>query len=365
MPDHTAASNLRDFDAVVVGAGFAGLYALYRLRGMGLSVQVYERGSGVGGTWYWNRYPGARCDVESMEYFYQFSDALQQDWEWTKRYATQPEILDYANHVADRFDLRRNIRFDTRVESAVYDEDARRWRIGTDSDGSVSARFVVMATGCLSSLNRPEFPGLAELLCPSTVIGCKRLCVDTGYYATFNRPNVTLVDVSERSIERFTPGGLVTGGREYAFDSVVFATGFDAMTGALLGIDIRGRGELGPGRQRGRQRDAVPEMQLLVSGRQRAGQATGVHALHRLSRLCREMRSGRRGRLRGVPSGSILKAVRFRVSGCSSLNRTSGLRYEGVRPSTASRLRSTPFISLTESSVNGPSPRRPRSRVRG
>src|SRR5882672_6660464 len=103
------------FDAVIVGAGFAGMYMLHRLRGMGFSVRVFEAGSGVGGTWYWNRYPGARCDVESMQYSYQFSDELQQEWEWTERYATQPEILDYANHVADRFDLRRDIEFDTRV----------------------------------------------------------------------------------------------------------------------------------------------------------------------------------------------------------------------------------------------------------
>ena len=110
------------FDAVIVGAGFAGMYMLHRLRGMGLSVRVFEAGSGVGGTWYWNRYPGARCDVESIRYSYQFSEELQQEWVWSERYAPQPEILRYVNHVADRFDLRRDIEFNTRVHSATFDE---------------------------------------------------------------------------------------------------------------------------------------------------------------------------------------------------------------------------------------------------
>ena len=404
MSRHAAGPEPVEFDAVVVGAGFAGLYALHRLRGMGLSVRVYERGGDVGGTWYWNRYPGARCDVESMEYSYQFSPALQQEWRWTERYATQPEILDYANHVADRFDLRRDIRFDTRVESAFYDEAASRWRVRTNQGEADSARFLIMATGCLSVFNQPRFPGLedfagatfctgqwphegvdfsgkrvgvigtgssaiqsipiiagqalqltvfqrtpnysvpahnraldpvlereikagyaefragnrgrnvgfgsryllwedsaleaseaqrqeryeecwetgglmfisafgdllldaeanataaefvrnkireivdnpetADLLCPDNAIACKRLCVDSGYFAAFNRPNVTLVDISESAIERFTAEGLVAGGREYPLDSAVFATGFDAMTGALFSIDIRGRNGL-------------------------------------------------------------------------------------------------------------------------
>ena len=148
------------FDAVIVGAGFAGLYMLHRLRNLGFSVRVYEAGSGVGGTWYWNRYPGARCDVESVQYSYQFSDALQQEWEWTERYATQPEILRYAEHVADRFDLRRDIQFDTRVSAAVFDEARRRWTIALADGAWVSARFCIMATGCLSSTNTPKFPGL-------------------------------------------------------------------------------------------------------------------------------------------------------------------------------------------------------------
>src|SRR5882672_3902673 len=127
------------FDAVIVGAGFAGMYMLYRLRGMGFSVRVFEAGSGVGGTWYWNRYPGARCDVESMQYSYQFSDELQQEWEWTERYATQPEILDYANHVADRFDLRRDVQFDTRVYSAIFDEAENRWVLEVGNSERVAA----------------------------------------------------------------------------------------------------------------------------------------------------------------------------------------------------------------------------------
>jgi cyclohexanone monooxygenase len=390
----------RNFDAVIVGAGFAGLYMLHRLRGMGFSAQAFEAASGVGGTWYWNRYPGARCDIESMQYSYQFSDALQQEWEWTERYATQPEILRYANHVADRFDLRRDIRFDTRVSAATFDEAAGRWTIDTGDGERVTARVCVMATGCLSAPNTPKFRGLdafqgeryhtgrwpheevdfsgkrvgvigtgstaiqaipviaqqaehlfvfqrtphytvparnaalnpevqkaikadyagmrkrakqmpngvdfgynemsaleatpeerqreyearwarggvafmgafadllvnqaandtaaefvhgkiretvrdpnvAQALSPRYIIGCKRLCVDTGYWEAFNRSNVDLVDVSRTPIEEITRRGIRANGREYRLDAIVFATGFDAMTGALLRIDIRGRG---------------------------------------------------------------------------------------------------------------------------
>src|SRR5215204_2614763 len=149
-----------DFDAVIVGAGFAGLYMLYRLRSLGLSARVYEAGGGIGGTWYWNRYPGARCDVESMDYSYSFSDELQQEWRWTERYAAQPEILGYINHVADRFDLRRDIQLETRVTAARFDERASRWQIETDRGDQVSARFCIMATGCLSSAQIPALPGL-------------------------------------------------------------------------------------------------------------------------------------------------------------------------------------------------------------
>src|SRR5256885_2529671 len=129
-----------EFDAVVVGAGFAGMAMLHRLRQSGFSARAFEAGGGVGGTWYWNRYPGARCDVESMEYSYQFSEELQQEWQWTERYAAQPEILRYANHVAEKFDLRRDIQFDTRVTAARIDETAGRWRIKTGNGGQISAR---------------------------------------------------------------------------------------------------------------------------------------------------------------------------------------------------------------------------------
>src|SRR2546428_534069 len=150
----------RELDAVVVGAGFAGLYTLHRLRGLGLTARVFEAGDDIGGTWYWNRYPGARCDVESMDYSYSFSDELQQHWTWTERYASQPEILRYIHHVAERFDLRRDIQCSTRVTSAVFDEASRRWEVDTDRGDRVSARFCIMATGCLSTAQVPRFKGL-------------------------------------------------------------------------------------------------------------------------------------------------------------------------------------------------------------
>jgi len=392
----------QSFDVVIVGAGFSGLYGLHRLRALGFSVRVYEAGEGVGGTWFWNRYPGARVDVESMEYCYSFSPELADEWEWSERYASQPELLRYLNHVADRFDLRRDIQLETRITAATFDEAAMRWRLSTNRGEAISARFVVMATGCLSIPKTPEFPGVeafkgdvystsnwpmdgvdltgkrvgvigtgssaiqaipviaaqakhltvfqrtpnfsmpsnngpidpvvaedwrinrvqyknearasgfgirmvdattiaafdvseeerrktyeerwgiggfaivgayadllaskpandtavafvgekirsivkdpavAELLTPKTYpIATKRLCVDTGYYATFNRPNVSLVDVSKAPVEEITASGLRTGGKDYEFDVIVFAIGFDAMTGALTGIDIKGRG---------------------------------------------------------------------------------------------------------------------------
>src|SRR3990170_2586121 len=149
-----------DFDAVVIGAGFGGMYMLHRLRLKGFKVRVFEAGKGVGGTWYWNRYPGARCDVESVQYSYQFSPELQQEWEWTERYGTQPEILRYVNHVADRFDLRRDIRFETRVTEATFDEAANRWTVRTDKGDVVTARFCIMAAGNLSTPRVPDWPGL-------------------------------------------------------------------------------------------------------------------------------------------------------------------------------------------------------------
>jgi cyclohexanone monooxygenase len=398
----TTSSSTTELDAVIVGAGFSGLYMLHKLRGLGLRARVFEAGDGVGGTWFWNRYPGARCDVESMEYSFKFDEALQQEWVWSERYSEQPEIMRYLNHVADRFDLRRDIAFETRVTRAHFDDRAGRWRVETDRGDRVSATFCIMATGCLSSTNTPKFPGLdsfagrvfhtgqwphepvdftgrrvgiigtgssaiqaipivakqarhlfvfqrtanfsvparngpldpetqtqikarygelrrlgsqmpfgfdvqfndksalevspaerqaeferrwthgglpflgcysdllfskeanetaaefirgkireivkdpevAALLTPTAndVVGCKRLCSDTGYFETFNRPNVTLVDVRSAPIEAITPKGLRTAKREYAFDDLILATGFDAMTGSLVRIDIRGVG---------------------------------------------------------------------------------------------------------------------------
>lgn len=397
----TGSEPVSHLDAVIVGAGFAGLYMLYRLRQLGLSVRVYEAGSGVGGTWFWNRYPGARCDIQSMDYSYSFSDELQQEWKWSERYATQPEILRYLDHVADRFELRRDIQLRTRVNAAVFNEATNRWAIQTGDGAGVSARFLIMATGVLSATRVPDFKGLetfqgkwlhtsrwphegvdftgqrvgvigtgssgvqvipaiaeqaaqlfvfqrtpsfsvpaqnapldpayearmkasypeyrrkaretragvilevnpksalevspeerereysarweqggtgflatfsdvmrsreanetaaefvrsriratvrdpavAEALSPRDYpLGTKRICVDTGYYATFNRDNVTLVDLRASPLEEITPRGLRTHRAEYELDSLVLATGFDAMTGALVNIDLRGRG---------------------------------------------------------------------------------------------------------------------------
>ncbi len=401
MPDtHAQPEAAETFDAIVVGAGLGGLYALHRLRGLGLRVRVYEAGSGVGGTWFWNRYPGARCDVESLEYSYSFSPELEQEWHWPERYGTQPEILRYINHVADRFDLRRDIRLDTRVRSATFDRGTNLWTVRTERGEVATARYCIMASGNLSTPRVPDFPGLdrfqgkwyhtglwpnepvdfagqvvgvigtgssgvqmipiiarqakhlyvfqrtanfslparngamdparershkaeyrarraaahhtpfgiaghppptqsaldaapadrdaayerkwqeggsisflyaytdllvnkesndtasefvrekiratvkdpavAELLAPKDhPIGTKRLCLDTEYYETYNRDNVTLVDARADPIAEITAAGLRTQSRDYALDAIAFATGFDAMTGALREIDIR------------------------------------------------------------------------------------------------------------------------------
>ena len=153
-------SRVMELDALIVGAGFAGMYMLYRLRALGLKVLAVDEATGVGGTWYWNRYPGARCDVESMEYSYSFSEELQQEWEWSDRYSVQPEILEYANHVADRFDLRKDIRFNEKVLSAEYVENSRMWELETDTGNKYTSRYCVMATGSLSSINKPKFKGI-------------------------------------------------------------------------------------------------------------------------------------------------------------------------------------------------------------
>lgn len=376
------------------------MYMLHKLRQLGFSARVFEAGEDVGGTWYWNRYPGARCDVESVEYCYEFSQELVEQWDWSERYAPQAEILDYANHVADRFDLRRDIEFSRRIRSAHFDEHTSRWTLTTTSGDQYEAQYCIFATGCLSVPIKPDLAGLddftgdvyftgewphdpvdfsgkrvgvigtgssgiqsipviaeqaqelvvfqrsanytvparneplqsavlnavraeypafrqrsrdsgfifgaclphnegfagtmteseqlsaleqfweygglfflrafgdsqtdegtnqiiqnfvqnktrqqiddpavAELLCPDGLIGCKRLCADTGYYQTFNRDSVSLVDIKAEPIERLTENSLQTTANSYPLDALVFATGFDAMTGALERIDIRG-----------------------------------------------------------------------------------------------------------------------------
>src|SRR6478735_5395474 len=155
----TAPQSVREVDAVVVGAGFGGLYMVHRLREAGLNVQGIEAAGDVGGTWWWNRYPGARCDIPSLLYSYTFSDDLQAEWRWSEKYATQPEILAYAQHVADRFDLRPHFLFETRVTSAIFDEAAKLWRVTTDRGDEIAARFCVMATGCLSAPRDFDLPG--------------------------------------------------------------------------------------------------------------------------------------------------------------------------------------------------------------
>ncbi len=388
------------FDAVIVGAGFTGLYMLHVLRQKGFTARLVDAASGVGGTWYWNRYPGARCDIESMQYSFQFSEELQQEWEWTERYASQPEILAYIEHVADRFDLTRDIQFDTRVEAATWDENTGEWTVETDRGQALHARYFIMAVGCLSAPIKPTFEGeadftgetyqtsiwpkepvdfkgkrvgiigvgssaiqagpliaeeaehvfiyqrtpnyvvpsqnrpltpeevrdiksdykgfrakayagltaflferhdqsvfdltpderrarfdnywnigglpflgafndilfnddanqacidywrsrieeiiddpkLVDLLTPDEEFGCKRLCSGTGFYEMFNRDNVTLVDVRGTGIERFTPAGLRAEGVDYDLDTIIFATGFDAMTGSVTRIRITGKG---------------------------------------------------------------------------------------------------------------------------
>jgi cyclohexanone monooxygenase len=389
-----------DLDVIVVGGGISGLYSLYRLRHLGLTARAFEAGSGLGGTWYWNRYPGCRCDIESLEYSFSFSPELEQEWHWPARYGTQPQILEYLEHVADRFDLRKDVTLNTRVVSAHFDSAATAWTVTTDRGESLRSRYVIMATGNLSTPRVPEFAGLesfkgdwyhtglwphegvdftglrvavigtgssgvqsipyiakqaaqlyvfqrtaqyilpardepmdpekerihkaeyrqrrkaaydtpfgiaghpppvkgaleatpeerdasyaakwalggsisflfayndllvneasnetaaefvrqriratvtdaatAELLCPTDhPIGTKRLILDTDYYETFNRDNVTLVDARNAPIQCITPTGLQTTEASYEVDAIVFATGFDAMTGALREIDVR------------------------------------------------------------------------------------------------------------------------------
>ena len=391
-------------EVAIIGAGFAGMYMLHRLRGAGFRTHVVEAGDGVGGTWYWNRYPGARCDVESMQYSYSFDEEIQQDWRWSERFATQPEILRYANFVADRLDLRRDITFDCRIASGRFDAAANQWILTTEGGALIHAAKVVTAVGCLSSSNLPQIDGIAdfegrtihtsdwpregadftglrvavigtgsssiqaipeiakqaaqltvfqrtpnfsvparnqplseetvawwksqypalrkkaretmrsgtiydlpekaalgtdpeevraefqrrwdkgganfayafndlilderanalaaefvrdkiretvtdpetaEALCPTDYpIFAKRICVDTDYFATFNRPNVQLVNLRKTPIERITAKGVLTSDMERAFDVIIYATGFDAITGSLTRLNLTGiRGE--------------------------------------------------------------------------------------------------------------------------
>ena len=392
--------NNEELDVIIVGAGFSGLYMLYKMRKMNLKALIIERASDAGGTWFWNRYPGARCDIESIEYSYSFSNELQQEWNWSNRYSDQSEILEYINYVVKKFNLKENIVFNTSVKSATFDENLKNWIVETDSK-SYSSKFCVMATGTLSSIKQPNFDGLenfkgdwyvtgewphekldftskkvaiigtgssavqsipviaeeaknltvfqrspnytipannrpltekelsnakssydqirekakytragigynqfeerklldlsseeikkelnnrwkiggqeiftagftdvgvnveankivadfvkskikeivkdpnvAELLSPEDAIGCKRLCADTNYFETYNRENVELIDLNSNPINSITENGILTKNKEFKFDTIIFATGFDAMTGALQAIDITGK----------------------------------------------------------------------------------------------------------------------------
>ena len=421
----------REYDAVVVGAGISGLYAVYTLRRRGLSVIGLESAAGVGGTWHHNRYPGARCDVESIDYSYSFDEALEQEWTWSERFATQTELLAYLEHVAERHDLARSFEFLTRVVSAEFDENSQRWTVYTDTGQTVTARYCVMATGVLSATNRPDIPGrddfagesyhtgewphepvdftgkrvgvigtgssgiqsipviaetaeqvlvfqrspnysipagnrpltdeqvaevksnyrerrrkawasgggtpfdpypkgamevdeeerrrvfdewwtrggylfakafpdqtvnleandaareyvearirgmvvnpeIADDLIPTDhPIGTKRIVTDAGYYTAFNRDNVTLVNLRKTPIQQITETGVSTTGGDHALDILVYATGFDAMTGALSRIDIRGRDNLslreswaaGPRTYLGLMADGFPNLFIMV-----------------------------------------------------------------------------------------------------
>jgi cation diffusion facilitator CzcD-associated flavoprotein CzcO len=400
--DTELVNEVEQFDAIIIGAGVTGLYQLYRLRQLGLTVRVFEDGGGVGGTWYWNRYPGARFDSESYTYGYSFSEELLQEWDWKEHYSGQPENERYLNYVADKFDLRRDILFDARVTSAAYDEGENRWQVQTEDGRRAEAQFLITAVGVLSARYIPDFAGIdsfkgdwchtarwpkegmdltgkrvgvigtgatavqlipeivnevahltvfqrtanycaplrnslidpewqreikasypeifkkcsetpgafmhefdprsalevsekerlaqyerlwaepgfkkwlanfqdimipgeanedyaefvrnkirervkdpvvAEMLVPKDhPFGSKRLPCETGYYDVYNQDNVLLVDVRQAPIERITPKGIKTSDAEYELDVIIFATGYDAVTGSLTRIDIHGEG---------------------------------------------------------------------------------------------------------------------------
>ena len=153
-------AKLKTVDAVIVGAGFSGLYLLYLMRCQGFTTRVFEKGGNVGGTWYWNRYPGARCDVESMQYSYSFDEELQQEWSWPEKYSAQPDILAYINHVAEKYQLSRDITFNSSVTGANFEEDSKVWKVVVDNGEVVNARHLIMATGCISTANLPKIPGI-------------------------------------------------------------------------------------------------------------------------------------------------------------------------------------------------------------
>ncbi|MFV0532749.1 MAG: flavin-containing monooxygenase [Cumulibacter sp.] len=450
-----------DYDVVIVGAGFAGMYQLHKLRQQGMSAHVYETGSDVGGTWFWNRYPGARVDIESHHYSLGFDEELQQEWDWSERYAPQPELLKYAKHVSERFDLRKDITFNTKITAADWNEAEHSWTVTTSAGETVSARFVILATGCLSKPQRPKFEGLenyqgelyytssfpedvsftgkkvavigtgssglqtitaiagevgslsvyqrtpsfavpahnheladedrekvkanyaeirardfaaktgfddgqsatvlaaeltpeevraeqearwelgglsygfaygdilvdaevnesfsefirekirgivkdpatAEKLSPRTYpVASKRMCVDTGYYQVYNQDNVELIDINEEPIEGFTATGIRSGGKEREFDLVILATGFDAMTGAILDIDITADGQAikdkwahGPQTYLGLMTSGFPNM-LMITGPQSPSVLTNMitsieYDVDWLSRLIADMRA--------------------------------------------------------------------------
>src|SRR2546430_591357 len=275
----------------------SGLYQLYRLRDQGFRVRVFEAATDVGGTWYWNRYPGARFDSESYSYGYSFSKELLEEWEWSEHFAGQPETLRYLNHVADKFDLRRDIQFRSRVTAAVYDENSRSWSIALEDGSEFGARFLITAIGPLSTPTLPRIEereanyerlygergfgiwqgnfrdilidrkanatisdfvarkirqrvknqAVAEKLIPRNHgFGTRRLPLETFYYEVYNQDNVELVDITETPIERITPTGIKTGDREYQFDIIIYATGFDAITGSFDRIDFQGVDGLRP-----------------------------------------------------------------------------------------------------------------------